>query len=172
MTTIKLIPQVMEIDVSLDSASMPSLFSQSMETTIVAEVDRQVSGRVPTAESVAERISGNRDFARKIRDWTVSEIDYAYIVQSVRDNVDYSQIIQSLSDQGTLVDNDMFMRALLNNSRFRNMVSQSVSSGIDRSYVDSVITSMVESATVNLANEIADKVLRIIQNKLVAGLDV
>jgi hypothetical protein len=71
MTTIKLIPSVMEFDVSLDSASMPSLFSQSLETTIIEQVERQVAGRIPTtadvASQVAEQVTDDREFSRKIR---------------------------------------------------------------------------------------------------------
>ena len=60
MTTIKLIPSTMEFEVSVDSASMPSLFNQSMETTIVEEITRQLDGRLPKQEEIVNEIKENR----------------------------------------------------------------------------------------------------------------
>ena len=97
MTTIKLIPQVMEFDVSLDSASMPSLFSQSMETTIIEQVERQVNGRIPThdavVESVANTMMESRDYTRKVRNWVLESIDYSQIASEVRDSIDYAELV-------------------------------------------------------------------------------
>lgn len=177
MTTIKLIPQVMEFDVSLDSASMPSLFSQSLETTIIEQVERHVNGRIPTHDNVVESVSSyleeSRDFTRKVRNWVLESIDYSEIVTQVRDNLDYQELIDLTAP---LWENEMFLRLLMNNNRFRNMVNNQVQVNIaetlSASFIRELVGEKVESMTSNLSNEIAEKVLRVIQNRLTAGSDV
>lgn len=177
MTTIKLIPSVMEFDVSLDSASMPSLFSQSMETTIVEEVERQVNGRIPTHDSVVESVASammeSRDYTRKVRNWVLESIDYSQIVSEVRENMDYAELVDLTAP---LWENEMFLRHLLSNNRFRNLVNTQVQSNIASTYdtitIKRMVDEKVESMTSNLSNEIAEKVLKVIQNRLSAGSDV
>jgi len=177
MTTIKLIPQVMEFDVSLDSASMPSLFSQSMETTIIEQVERQVNGRIPThdavVESVASTMMESRDYTRKVRNWVLESIDYSQIASEVRDNIDYEELIDLTAP---LWENEAFLRHLMNNNRFRNLVntqcSSLVSGTLNTTFIKEMVDDKVESMTSNLSNEIAEKVLKVIQNRLTAGSDV
>ena len=177
MTTIKLIPSTMEFEVSVDSASMPSLFSQSMETQIIEEVERQVNGRIPTlqmvVDDVSEAIKEDRDYTRKVRNWVLESIDYSEIVTQVRDNLDYSELIDLTAP---LWENEAFLRHLLSNNRFRNLVNTQVAANISSTFDISTIRDMVdekvESVTSNLSNEIAEKVLKVIQNRLVAGSDV
>lgn len=177
MTTIKLIPSTMEFEVSVDSSSMPSLFSQSMETTIIEEVERQVNGRIPTlqmvVDDVSEAIKEDRDYTRKVRNWVLESIDYSEIVTQVRDNLDYSELIDLTAP---LWEDEGFLRHLLNNNRFRNLVNTQVQSNIASIYdtitIKRMVDEKVESMTSNLSNEIAEKVLKVIQNRLTAGSDV
>lgn len=177
MTTIKLIPSTMEFEVSVDSSSMPSLFSQSMETTIIEEVERQVNGRIPTLQMVVDDVSStmmeDRDYTRKVRNWVLESIDYNDIVTQVRDNLDYNELIDLTSP---LWENEMFLRHLLSNNRFRNLVNTQVQSNIASTYdtitIKRMVDEKVESMTSNLSNEIAEKVLKVIQNRLTAGSDV
>ena len=177
MTTIKLIPSVMEFDVSLDSASMPSLFSQSLETTIIEQVERHVNGRIPTHDTVVESVSTtmmeSREYTRKVRNWVLESIDYSQIASEVRDNIDYQQLIDLTAP---LWENEAFLRHLLSNNRFRNLVNTNVqaniSSTLDTSTIKNMVDDKVESMTSNLSNEIAEKVLKVIQNRLTAGSDV
>jgi hypothetical protein len=177
MTTIKLIPSTMEFEVSVDSSSMPSLFSQSMETTIIEEVERQVNGRIPTHDTVVESVTSvmmeDRDYTRKVRNWVLESIDYNDIVTQVRDNLDYNELIDLTAP---LWENEMFLRHLLSNNRFRNLVNTQVQSNIASTYdtitIKRMVDEKVESMTSNLSNEIAEKVLKVIQNRLTAGSDV
>jgi hypothetical protein len=73
MTTIKLIPSTIEFDVSIDSASMPGLFDQSLETTICTKIDEHVTNRIPDAENISDALQGNRDFLRRVRDWVIDQ---------------------------------------------------------------------------------------------------
>jgi len=177
VTTIKLIPSTMEFEVSVDSASMPSLFSQSMETTIIEEVERQVNGRIPTLQMVVDDVSStmmeDRDYTRKVRNWVLESIDYSQITSDVRDNLDYSELVDLTAP---LWENEMFLRHLMNNNRFRNLVNSQVAANISSTFDISTIRDMVdekvEQVTNNLSNEIAEKVLKVIQNRLTAGSDV
>ena len=177
MTTIKLIPSTMEFEVSVDSASMPSLFSQSMETQIIEEVERQVNGRIPNLQMVVDDVSStmmeDRDYTRKVRNWVLESIDYSQIVSEVGSNLDYQQLIDLTAP---LWENEAFLRHLLNNNRFRNLVNTQVaanlSSTFDISTIRDMVDEKVEQVTTNLSNEIAEKVLKVIQNRLTAGSDV
>ena len=177
MTTIKLIPSTMEFEVSVDSSSMPSLFNQSMETTIIEEVERQVNGRIPTHETVVESVTStlqeSRDFTRKVRNWVLESIDYSQIVSEVRENMDYAELVDLTAP---LWENEMFLRHLLSNNRFRNLVNTQVQANIastcDTITIKRMVDEKVESMTSNLSNEIAEKVLKVIQNRLTAGSDV
>jgi hypothetical protein len=177
MTTIKLIPSVMEFDVSLDSASMPSLFNQSLETTIIEQVERHVNGRIPTHETVVESVASvmmeSRDYTRKVRNWVLESIDYSQIVSEVNNSLDYGDLVDLTAP---LWENEAFLRHLLSNSRFRNMVNTqvqaSVAASCDTTTIRQMVNEKVESMTSNLSNEIAEKVLKVIQNRLTAGSDV
>ena len=177
MTTIKLIPSTMEFEVSVDSSSMPSLFSQSMETTIIEEVERQVNGRIPTLQMVVDDVSStmmeDRDYTRKVRNWVLESIDYSQISREVSDSIDFAEIVDITAP---LWENESFLRHLLSNNRFRNLVNTQVQSNIASTYdtitIKRMVDEKVESMTSNLSNEIAEKVLKVIQNRLTAGSDV
>ena len=177
MTTIKLIPSTVEFEVSVDSSSMPSLFSQSMETTIIEEVERQVNGRIPTLQMVVDDVSStimeDRDYTRKVRNWVLESIDHSEIVTQVRDNLDYSELIDLTAP---LWEDEGFLRHLLNNNRFRNLVNTQctsiISGTLNTTFIKEMVDDKVESMTSNLSNEIAEKVLKVIQNRLTAGSDV
>lgn len=177
MTTIKLIPSTMEFEVSVDSSSMPSLFNQSLETQIIQEVTRQVEGRIPSHDNVVESVSSyleeSRDFTRKVRNWVLESMDYGQIVSEVGSNLDYQQLIDLTTP---LWENEAFLRHLMNNNRFRNLVNTQctslVSGTLNTTYIKEMVDEKVESMTSNLSNEIAEKVLKVIQNRLTAGFDV
>jgi hypothetical protein len=174
MTTIKLIPSVMEFDVSLDSASMPSLFNQSLETTIIEQVERQVAGRIPTTEDVvsqvAEQVTDDREFSRKIRDWVMESIDYYDIKRNVLDDMDYSEIAGNLIDDHSVHEN--LQRAILNNSRFRSMINTQVTAHLDSINIQEMVNEKIETLAVNMANTMAERVLETLIGRLRLGSDV
>ena len=173
MTTIKLIPQAMEFDVSLDSASMPSLFSQSIETTIVQEVDRQVSGRMPTAASIAdsttERIRDDRDFCRKIRDWVMESIDYESITMEIKDNLHYSEIAEYVLENDAMLDN--VSRAIIQNGRFKTQMNNSLEIFIANLDIPSRVDDKIAELATNMENRIIEQVLTTLGSRLIQKLD-
>ena len=173
MTTIKLIPQAMEFDVSLDSASMPSLFNQSIETTIIQEVDRQVNGRMPTdsriADLVTEGIRTDRDFCRKIRDWVLESIDYDAITTDIRENLSYSDIAEDILN--TEYQIDAMVKAIIQNSRFKTQMNNSLELFIMNLDIPSRVDDKIAEMATNMENRIIEQVLNTLGNRLIQKLD-
>ena len=174
MTTIKLIPSVMEFDVSLDSASMPSLFSQSLETTIIEQVERQVAGRIPTVadvvSQVTDQVTDDRDFSRKIRDWVMESIDYYDIKRNVLDDMDYSEIADSIVNEDNV--SESLQRAIVNNSRFRSMITTQVGVSLEAMNLQEIVNERIEQMSINMANNVAEKVLETLIARLRLSTDV
>ncbi len=167
MTTIRLIPQVMEFDVAIDAASMPSLFNQSLETTIFEKIDEHVSNRIPSAENVAEQLEGSRDFLRRTRDWVIESMDTDDIARQIGDSIDMSDIIQSLDlNSETILGNPTFLRQMTEYSRFRSMVNTAVTNIHDNMSITNIIQDKIDSMSVNIANDVADKVMTMLINKI------
>lgn len=173
MTTIKLIPSVMEFDVSLDSASMPSLFSQSIETTIIQEVDRQVNGRIPTAASIAvsttELIRDDRDFCRKIRDWVMESIDYESITTEIKDNLEYSELAEHILENDEIVD--LMLRAMVVNSRFKTHVNSVIETFMSNIDIPQRVDDKIAEMATNMENRIIEQVLNTLGSRLMQNLD-
>lgn len=173
MTTIRLIPQVMEFDVAIDAASMPSLFNQSLETTICEKIDEHVSNRVPTTESVAEQLEGSRDFLRRMRDWVIESMDTNEIARQIGQDIDINEIIESLDiNSETILGNPTFLRHMTDYPRFRSIVTSAVNDVYDSNSLESFIEDKINSMSTNIANEVADKVMVQISNRLLSKADV
>ena len=177
MTTIKLIPGEIEFNVSIDSASMPSLFNQSLETTIHDEVERQVSGRVPSntelVGQVAEYMQDDSSFARKISDWVYETIDTREIARFISEDFDFTQITDHLGlDNDEHLTDTRFLRAITDYPRFRSMVSNAVTDAYDSNSMESFIEEKIATMSTNIANEVADKVMVQISNRLLSRADV
>lgn len=173
MTTIKLIPSVMEFDVSLDSASMPSLFNQSIETTIIAEVDRQVNGRIPTAsaiaDSVTEIVRQDRDFCRKIRDWVMESIDYDAITNDVRENLQYDEVASYVLDNDGVLD--ILARGIVSNSRFKTQMNNSMEIFMGNIDIPARVDDKIAEMATNMENRIIEQVLTTLGTRLMQKLD-
>ena len=167
MTTIRLIPQVMEFDVAIDAASMPSLFNQSLETTICEKIDEHVSNRVPTAESVAEQLEGSRDFLRRMRDWVIESMDTNEIARQIGNDISVSDIIESLDlNSETILGNPTFLRQMTEYTRFRSLVQNAVNNIHETMSVEQMIQDKINTMATNIANEVAEKVMTQIANRL------
>ena len=167
MTTIRLIPQVMEFDVAIDAASMPSLFNQSLETTICEKIDEHVSNRMPTAENVAEQLEGSRDFLRRMRDWVIESMDTNEIARQIGNDISVSDIIESLDlNSETILGNPTFLRQMTEYTRFRSLVQSAVNNIHETMSVEEMIQDKINTMATNIANEVAEKVMTQIANRL------
>lgn len=165
MTTIRLIPQVMEFDVAIDVASMPSLFNQSLETTICEKIDEHVSNRVPDAESVADALENSSDFLRRIRDWAIESIDFGDIAMRSAEYIDAEMLENALCT-------DRFVRTLTDTTRFRNVVRGAVDTYMTNVSITSMVQEAVNTAMLNVVNDAAERAVTLIQSRLNARSDV
>lgn len=165
MTTIRLIPQVMEFDVAIDVASMPSLFDQSLETTICEKIDEHVSNRVPDAESVADALERSGDFLRRIRDWAIESIDFGDIAQRSAEYIDAEMLENALCT-------DRFVRTLTDTTRFRNVVRGAMDTYMSNISITTLVQEAVNTAMLNVVNDAADRAVVLIQSRLNARSDV
>lgn len=167
MTTIKLIPSTIEFDVSIDSASMPGLFDQSLETTICAKIDEHVTNRIPDAENISDALQSNRDFLRRVRDWVIESMDTGDIARQVGDQIDIAEVIDSLGlTNESIAENNQFMRKLTDSPRFHNAVYNSVTRLHDDMNMRDIINEKIESMSISIANDVAEKVMTMIANKI------
>lgn len=165
MTTIRLIPQVMEFDVAIDVASMPSLFDQSLETTICEKIDEHVSNRVPDAESVADALENSSDFLRRIRDWAIESIDFGDIAQRSAEYIDAEMLENALCT-------DRFVRTLTDTTRFRNVVRGAMDTYMSNINITTLVQEAVNTAMLNVVNDAAERAVTLIQSRLNARSDV
>jgi hypothetical protein len=165
MTTIRLIPQVMEFDVAIDVASMPSLFDQSLETTICEKIDEHVTNRIPDAESVAEALENSGDFLRRIRDWAIESIDFGDIAMRSAEYIDAEMLENALCT-------DRFVRTLTDTTRFRNVIRQAVDAQLMNLNMTTLIQDAVSNAMINVVNDASERAVTLIQGRLNARSDV
>jgi hypothetical protein len=167
MTTIRLIPQVMEFDVAIDASSMPSLFNQSLETTICEKIDEHVANRIPDAESVAAALETSRDFLRRTRDWVIESMDTDDIARRIGDSIDMSDIVGSMNlNNDTIFNSTGFLRQITEYSRFRSMVNTAVTNIHDSMSITEIIQDKINTMSVNIANDVAEKVMTMLINKI------
>jgi hypothetical protein len=165
MTTIRLIPQVVEFDVAIDVTSMPSLFDQSLETTICEKIDEHVTNRIPDAESVAEALENSGDFLRRIRDWVRESIDFGDIAMRSAEYIDAEMLENALCT-------DRFVRTLTDTTRFRNVIRQAVDAQLMNLNMTTLIQDAVSNAMINVVNDASERAVTLIQGRLNARSDV
>lgn len=162
----------MEFDVSLDSASMPSLFSQSLETTIITQIEQQVNGRIATAEDVSKNLAEDRDFCRKIRDWMMDSLDTYDIVDSAKnsvlENLDTEEIAQHIMDS----EDYSLMKNIMETSKFQSMMRVAVSTILVSSDFTEKIEDTIEQKFLGMVGDIADNAVKIINNRLTGNNDI
>jgi hypothetical protein len=157
----------MEFNVAIDAASMPSLFNQSIETSICEKIDVQIANRMPTAVGVAEQLENSRDFLRRTRDWVIESMDTNDIARQVADNIDISDIVDMLDiNNETILENPAFLRQMTEYTRFRSLVTNAVNNIHEQISIQEIIEDKINTMSTNIANEVAEKVMIQIANRL------
>ena len=99
----------------------------------------------------------------------MESIDYSEIRSAVLEEINYSEIIENVDG---LFDEARFVVALTRNVRFKNMIDNTMNSILYSDTLTELVRKAVQERTANIENEIADKVLAIISNRLNGGMDV
>ena len=156
MTTIKLIPQEMEFNVSLDSAALPSLFNQSLETTIDARIETTLK---------------NTEFTRKVRDWLLESIDTDDIARGMSRYIDYEEVSERICDRTTLFEDDNLHKVIMDDPRFGNKLRSALETLVTSAMINNAIEEKIQEYLTALAVDAADRAVKIISSRLDKGAD-
>jgi hypothetical protein len=161
-----------ELEAQLIRASQKMQMQEMMDEMFEQKLYAMNSLNPDAITNIAQTIMSNTAFLRKIRDWTVSSIDYGDIRDRVLEHLDFNVLAEILmSDQKYGISSN-FHSAMLSNTRFRSVVQHCVKDTLDNSDVQANIESVVREITANTSNEAADKALNIIAQRIVEGADV
>ena len=168
MTTIRLSTQSIDLPVTFSSADIGNLFDQSLTDMIAERVNTAILLNQPDENAVAASLENSTRFTRTVRNQIMESIDYSEIRNQVIQEIDYSEIIESVEG---LFDEARFVVALTRNVRFKNMIDNTMNSILYSDTLTELVRKAVQERTANIENEIADKVLAIISNRLNGGMD-
>lgn len=169
MTTIKLSTQSIDLPVTFSSGDIGNLFDQSLTDMIAERVNNAILLSRPDETAIAELLGDNIRFTRTIRNQVMESIDYSEIRSGVLEEINYSEMIESVDG---MFEEARFVVALTRNQRFKNMVENTMNSIVYSDTLTELVKKAVGDRTANIENEIADKVLAIISNRLNGGMDV
>jgi hypothetical protein len=169
MTTIRLSTQSVDIPVTFSSGDIGNLFDQSLTDMIAERVNAAILVSQPDENAVAATLESSTRFNRNIRNQVMESIDYHQIRCDVLEEMNYSEIVESVEG---LFDEARFVVALTRNIRFKNMIENTMNSIVYSDTLTELVKKAVQERTANIENEIADKVLAIISNRLNGGMDV
>ena len=168
MTTIRLSTQSIDLPVTFSSADIGNLFDQSLTDMIAERVNNAILLSRPDETAIAESLENNTRFTRTVRNQVMESIDYNQIQTEILGEINYSEIVESVEG---LFDEARFVVALTRNTRFKNMIENTMNSIVYSDTLTELVKKAVQERTANIENEIADKVLAIISNRLNGGMD-
>lgn len=169
MTTIRLSTQSIDLPVTFSSADIGNLFDQSLTDMITERVNDAILLSRPDETAIAGALEGNTRFTRTIRNQIMESIDYSEIRNGVLEEINYSEMIESVDG---MFEEARFVIALTRNQRFKNMIESTMNSIVYSDTLTELVKKAVEDRTANIENDIADKVLAVISNRLNGGMDV
>ena len=169
MTTIRLSTQSVDIPVTFSSGDIGNLFDQSLTDMIAERVTAAILVSQPDENAVAATLENSTRFNRNIRNQVMESIDYSEIRSEVLSEINYSEIVESVEG---LFDEARFVVALTRNIRFKNMIENTMNSIVYSDTLTELVKKAVQERTANIENEIAEKVLAVIGNRLTGGMDV
>jgi hypothetical protein len=172
MTSIQLRTESIDIPVTFTSEQLHSLFDQSLTELIDGRVAQAIVDQAPDTLAITDSLCANTRFNRNMREALMEHIDYHEIRTTVLDSLSYSEIVAHIEDSSPMYTNDNLVRGLTRSSRFQTLVRESVRGILNTTDINEKIDAIVQARTANLANEIAEKVLAIIGNRLAGGIDV
>ena len=166
MTTIRLVPSQMDLEVRIDPASIAGLFDESVETMVTQRVDENMIGlRDTVIDNTYNNVIENRDFMRRMRDWAIESIDFGDIAMRSAEYIDADMLENALCT-------DRFVRTLTDTTRFRNVIRQGIDTYMTNVNIATLVQDAVNSAMLNVVNDAAERAVALIQGRLNARSDV
>ena len=166
MTTIRLVPSQMDLEVRIDPTSVAGLFDESLEIMVTRRVDENMMGLKDTiVENTYENVIDDRDFLRRMRDWAIESIDFGDIAQRSAEYIDADMLENALCT-------DRFVRVLTDTTRFRNVIRQGIDTYMMNINIATLVQDAVNTAMLNVVNDAAERAVTLIQSRLNARSDV
>ena len=166
MTTIRLVPSQMDLEVRIDPTSVAGLFDESLEIMVTRRVDENMMGLKETiVENTYENVIDDRDFLRRIRDWAIESIDFGDIAMRSAEYIDADMLENALCT-------DRFVRTLTDTTRFRNVVRGAMDTYMSNINITTLVQEAVNTAMLNVVNDAAERAVTLIQSRLNARSDV
>ena len=166
MTTVRLIPAQLDLEVRIDPTSVAGLFDESLEIMVTRRVDENMMGLKDTiVENTVTNVIDDRDFLRRIRDWAIESIDFGDIAQRSAEFIDADMLENALCT-------DRFVRVLTDTTRFRNVVRGAIDTYMSNINITTMVQEAVNSAMLNVVNDAAERAVTLIQSRLNARSDV
>ncbi len=166
MTTIRLVPSQMDLEVRIDPTSVAGLFDESLEIMVTRRVDENMMGlRDTVIDNTCDIVMENRDFLRRMRDWAIESIDFGDIAQRSAEYIDAEMLENALCT-------DRFVRTLTDTTRFRNVIKQGIDTYMMNANIATLIQEAVNTAMLNVVNDAAERAVTLIQSRLNARSDV
>lgn len=166
MTTVRLVPSQLDLEVRIDPSSLSGLFDESVETMVHQRVDANMVGLQETIiDNTYENVIENTNFLRRIRDWAIESIDFGDIAQRSAEYIDADMLENALCT-------DRFVRVLTDTTRFRNTVRGAMDTYMQNVNITTIIQEAVNTAMLNVVNDAAERAVTLIQSRLNARSDV
>ena len=166
MTTIRLVPSQLDLEVRIDPTSVAGLFDESLEIMVTRRVDENMIGLQDTViDNTCDNVMENRDFLRRIRDWAIESIDFGDIAMRSAEYIDADMLENALCT-------DRFVRTLTDTTRFRNVVRGAMDTYMSNINITTMVQEAVNTAMLNVVNDAAERAVTLIQNRLNARSDV
>ena len=166
MTTVRLVPAQLDLEVRIDPTSVAGLFDESLEIMVTRRVDENMMGLKETiVENTYENVIDDRDFLRRIRDWAIESIDFGDIAMRSAEYIDAEMLENALCT-------DRFVRTLTDTTRFRNVVRGAIDTYMSNINITTMVQEAVNTAMLNVVNDAAERAVTLIQSRLNARSDV
>jgi hypothetical protein len=166
MTTVRLVPSQLDLEVRIDPSSLSGLFDESVETMVHQRVDANMVGLQDTIiDNTYENVIENTNFLRRIRDWAIESIDFGDIAMRSAEYIDAEMLENALCT-------DRFVRTLTDTTRFRNVVRGAMDTYMQNVNIATIIQEAVNTAMLNVVNDAAERAVTLIQSRLNARSDV
>ena len=171
MATIKVqtVAVPMELEAQVTPEQIVQAFDSSIQELITKNTRQQVAEMLPSILQAPE-------YVRTARDWMMESFDYSYIAELVARHFSPRDIVEELIDAhegSNPLESDHMIDRLARNSRVQAGIQRYTQEYLQASdAVSRSVNEMVERLTANLANEVAERVLTIISQRLNGGSDV
>lgn len=158
----------MELEAHVTPEQIIQAFDSSLQELITSNTRRQVAEIMPT-------ILRSPEYVRTARDWVMESIDYSYMSELVSRQFQPRDIVDEMLNRygEDILESESYVDRVARNTRVQAGIQRYTQEYLQASdVVARHVNEQVERLTANLANEVAERVLTIISQRLNGGADV